>query len=167
MNCMGTTDTLEKPCADIPDFRSEVCCGGKHRCSPESQQMAKEISERGCKSTAASRSSRADLLPRSGKLKQCHKEWMELDSVANTAILSILNILTEHTWNAGCLCIRAGLGGHMGSESKSWTSMARMLEWGCVQSAGALSCQLALTFTCIKAYRKTQAQVLQVSGLSS
>lgn len=44
----------------------------------------------------------------------------------------------------------------MGSESKSWASMAGMSEGGCIHSAGALSCHLVLSFTSVslKAYRK-------------
>jgi len=46
----------------------------------------------------------------------------------------------------------------VGSESKSWASMAEMYECGCVQSAGALPCHLMLSFICVKAYRKMKVK---------
>jgi len=71
----GNPDTLEKPHADILDFRSEVCCGGEHKSSPEPQQITREVSKRGCSGRAPGRWSMADLLPGSGELKFCRSKW--------------------------------------------------------------------------------------------
>lgn len=52
----------------------------------------------------------------------------------------------------------------MGLESKSWASISGMSECGCVQSAGALSCHLELSFTCVKACRKMKVKFAGIAG---
>lgn len=93
--------------------------------------------------------SRADSLPGTGKQKPCHKKWMELDSVASTAAL----VPSGHAWNADCLFpgkprLRKRQLGECGRNVRVWL----------IQSAGAPSCHLVLSFAGFKAYRNTKVK---------